>query len=49
MLYGPLSFSKDGQSITMAPKHQGFGMKEVYDKPGLTAMDAEAIRLLYKC
>ncbi|CAG2118933.1 unnamed protein product [Medioppia subpectinata] len=49
MLYGPLSFSKDGQSMTMQPKHEGFTMKEVYDKPGLTAMDAKAINLLYKC
>ncbi|XP_054166473.1 astacin-like metalloprotease toxin 5 isoform X2 [Oppia nitens] len=49
MLYGPHSFSKDGMSTTMEPKHTGFVMKEVFDKPGLTAMDAKSINLLYKC
>jgi len=49
MLYGPHSYSKDGTAITMEPKFQGFTMDEVYDKPGLTKMDAEAIQLLYNC
>jgi hypothetical protein len=49
MLYGPRSFSKDGESITMEPKYAGFTMIEVYEKPGLTAKDAEAINKLYKC
>lgn len=49
MLYGPLSFSKDGHSITMKPTYDGFKMIEVYEKPGLTHVDAEAIKILYKC
>jgi len=49
MLYGPHSYSKDGKAITMEPKYSGFTMLEVFDKPGLTQMDAKAINLLYNC
>jgi len=49
MLYGSHSYSKDGKLITMEPKFPEFKMIEVYEKPGMTAMDAKAIKLLYKC
>lgn len=48
MLYGPLAFSKDDVSKTMEPKLPNFNMIEVYQKPGLTSMDAQGINELYK-
>ena len=49
MLYGPRAFSKDQHSITMEPKLAGFYMIEVHEKPGLTKLDAESIKKLYRC
>lgn len=49
MLYGPRAFSKDDQSITMEPKLPNFYMIEVHEKPGMTKLDAESIKKLYKC
>ena len=51
MLYGPLTFSKDGKSITMAPnqRHKKEFMREVYQKYGLSTSDATAINKLYHC
>lgn len=50
MLYGPRAFSKDPVNlITMEPKLPGFYMIEVHEKPGLTKLDAESIKKLYRC
>lgn len=49
MLYGELAFSKDGRSKTMVDKRGVHKLKEVFDKPGLTATDAENINKLYNC
>lgn len=53
MLYGPYSFTKDGQT-TMEPNPKepiakGVVMREVNEKYGLSSIDVKAIQLLYKC
>ena len=51
MLYGPLTFSKDSKSITMAPNqnHRDQVMREVYQKYGLSKSDVTAVQKLYEC
>lgn len=49
MLYGPLTFSKDGRSFTMLPTKENVVMKEVYDKYGLSSDDILMIQKLYQC
>lgn len=48
MLYGPRTFSNDG-SITMESKINDKKILEMYEKPGLSKMDIEAINKLYFC
>lgn len=49
MLYGPLTFSKDGKSITMTPKQNNVTMIEVFQKYGLSNEDINAVQKLYQC
>lgn len=51
MLYGPLTFSRDGKSITMAPnkQHQNETMLEVFQKYGLSKLNIQGIQKLYLC
>jgi hypothetical protein len=51
MLYGPITFSKDGRAITMTPKpeYSAQKMREVFEKYGLSESDIKSIQKLYKC
>lgn len=48
MLYGELSFSKDGYSKTMVHRG-GQRLYEVYQKPGLSYSDVQRVNKLYSC
>lgn len=49
MLYGPRTFGKTLDRITMKPKREGVIMLEVMEKPGLSKLDIDSVNKLYKC
>ncbi|UYV76940.1 hypothetical protein LAZ67_14002507 [Cordylochernes scorpioides] len=49
MLYGSMTFSKDRPRLRTMEKIDGGLLKEVIEKPGLSADDVARIQKLYKC
>lgn len=49
MLYGPHTFGKTLDKITMKPKREGVILLEVIEKGGLSALDIDSVNKLYKC
>lgn len=49
MLYGPRTFGKTLDKVTMKPKREGVILLEVVEKQGLSAMDANSVNKLYRC
>lgn len=49
MLYGPHTFSKTIDKVTMKPKREGVILLEVVEKQGLSALDIDSVNKLYKC
>lgn len=49
MLYGPRTFGKSLNKITMKPKREGVVLLEVVEKAGLSKLDIDSINKLYKC
>lgn len=49
MLYGPHTFGKTIDKVTMKPKREGVILLEVIEKQGLSALDIDSVNKLYKC
>lgn len=49
MLYGPRTFGKTLNKVTMKPKREGVSMLEIMDKQGLSALDYDSVKKLYNC
>lgn len=49
MLYGPRTFGKTLDRVTMKPKREGIILLEVAEKQGLSSMDIDSVNKLYKC
>lgn len=49
MLYGPRTFGKTLDKVTMKPKRKGVILLEVIDKQGLSALDVDSVNKLYRC
>lgn len=49
MLYGPRTFGKTLDKITIKPKQDGIVLLEVIEKQGLSLLDVDGINKLYNC
>lgn len=49
MLYGPRTFGKTLDKVTMKPKREGVILLEVVEKQGLSLLDIDSVNKLYKC
>jgi len=49
MLYGPRTFGKTLDRVTMKPKRDGVVLLEVMEKLGLSTLDIDSVNKLYKC
>lgn len=49
MLYGPRTFGKTLDKVTMKPKQEGITLLEVVEKQGLSLLDVNSVNKLYKC
>lgn len=49
MLYGPRTFGKTIDKVTMKPKREGVNLLEVMEKKGPSLMDIDSVNKLYKC
>lgn len=49
MLYGPRTFGKTLDKVTMKPKRDGVILLEVVEKQGLSTLDANSVNKLYRC